>query len=816
MLSNGGNITLGGGLNGTDYAVGTATSAMPTYGPNAKYKGVFLQAATLNAGGGNISIKGKGWQGANWNDLAADYYAIGVDVVGYTAGSSISTTGNGTITIDGVGGVNYDNTTQSVGINLYSGATANSLSTVNGALTLLGTNGSGTSRLSAGIAVDGGLVNISSTTGTIGFTADSVSLISGTNVSGGGKLVIQPRTAGTTIGLGTGSGTLSLASSLFSGGTRVFADGFSEITIGNSTAGNLTVGGALAFTDSTILQTNGNITLNAGASITNSQAAGNMVLAATGNFINNTTGTTALTTTGSTGRWLVYSAAPTNDVFGTLDSANGAVWNASYATMAPSAVTATGNRYLFTGTPSVTVTASATKIYGTALTSGDVLALSSSAGGSAVYTLPNLSDVFSVNPVATSSGLAATASVGGGPYAITVAPGTSNGSYSVTYGTPGTITVTPKALTVTGTTVANKVYDGGLVATLSGGSLVGVINSDTVSLAQAGSFASKNVANGISVTAADTLSGPQANNYMLTQPTSLTANITPKAITMTGLAANDKVYDGNTTAVVTGTAALSGSEAVGTGTTVDGKWYVGDTVSITGPPGLAAYGTFNSKNVAEANNVTFSGLSLTGAQAGNYTLTVQSPATAHITPKTVTLLASKTYDGTTNVAVTNWGQVNTGVGSETLSLNHGLAAFDSANAGNRTVQVGSYSLANGGYGGLASNYLLSGTSASANATISKAELKVVANNDAKFYGLADASGYYGVTYAGFVSGESASTLTTAPTVTRSNSSTQIAGTYTGVLVAAGGAATNYSFTYVNGNYTIVPAGQLLEIGRAHV
>ena len=29
VLSNGGNITLGGGLNGTDYAVGTATSSMP-------------------------------------------------------------------------------------------------------------------------------------------------------------------------------------------------------------------------------------------------------------------------------------------------------------------------------------------------------------------------------------------------------------------------------------------------------------------------------------------------------------------------------------------------------------------------------------------------------------------------------------------------------------------------------------------------------------------------------------------------------------------------------------------------------------------
>ena len=36
-----------------------------------------------------------------------------------------------------------------------------------------------------------------------------------------------------------------------------------------------------------------------------------------------------------------------------------------------------------------------------------------------------------------------------------------------------------------------------------------------------------------------------------------------------------------------------------------------------------------------------------------------------------------------------------------------------------------------------------------------------------------------------------------------------AGSYTGVLVPSGAAATNYSFSYVNGNYTIVGANELL-------
>jgi hypothetical protein len=346
------------------------------------------------------------------------------------------------------------------------------------------------------------------------------------------------------------------------------------------------------------------------------------------------------------------------------------------------------------------VAASGTKVYGTTLVSADVLSLSSSASGGSVYTLPTLADVFSALPTAASSGFASSASVSGGPYAITVTPGTSRSGYTVTYNTPGTVSVTAKTLTVSGTSVANKVYDGGLVATLSGGSLVGIINSDAVSLVQAGSFASKNVANGIAITAADSLTGVNASNYSLTQPTGLTANITPKSITMSGLSANDKVYDGNTTAIALGTAALSASEAAGTGSSIDGKWYVGDTVSITGPP----VGTFNSKNVAEANSVTFSGLALTGAQAANYTLTVQSAATAHITPKTVTLLASKTYDGTVDLT---GSQVTMGaaVGSEVLSYTG--AAANSAHVGTLGKYISSITLADGGTGAtasLASNY----------------------------------------------------------------------------------------------------------------
>src|SRR5262249_30207730 len=117
-------------------------------------------------------------------------------------------------------------------------------------------------------------------------------------------------------------------------------------------------------------------------------------------------------------------------------------------------------------------------------------------------------------------------------------------------------------------------------------------------------------------------------------------------------APESKVYDGTTVASVSGTAGLQAAEAPGAGTTADGKPYTGDAVSISG----TASGTYNSKDVATATTVTFSGLSLSGAQAGDYTLTIQNSVAATITPKplTVTALsvpASKVYDGTTAATV---------------------------------------------------------------------------------------------------------------------------------------------------------------------
>ena len=74
-----------------------------------------------------------------------------------------------------------------------------------------------------------------------------------------------------------------------------------------------------------------------------------------------------------------------------------------------------------------------------------------------------------------------------------------------------------------------------------------------------GTFASKDVANGITVTTSGfTISGAQAGDYSLTQPTTA-ANITPYGLTVSGVTANNKVYDNTTTATLnTGSASLVG------------------------------------------------------------------------------------------------------------------------------------------------------------------------------------------------------------------------------------------------------------------
>ncbi len=190
-------------------------------------------------------------------------------------------------------------------------------------------------------------------------------------------------------------------------------------------------------------------------------------------------------------------------------------------------------------------------------------------------------------------------------------------------------TVNQAVLTVSGITAANKVYNASTTATLntSGATLVGVIGGDTVTLntsAASGTFASKNVGTGITVTVAGLMiGGAQASDYTLIQPTT-TANITPAPLTITALT-NTKVYDGTTSA-----AAIP---------TVNGLVASDSVTNLSETYDTPAVGTGKTLSVA-------SYLVNDGNNGKNYTVTLVANHTGVITASTTTAVFIKTDTAT--------------------------------------------------------------------------------------------------------------------------------------------------------------------------
>jgi hypothetical protein len=121
-----------------------------------------------------------------------------------------------------------------------------------------------------------------------------------------------------------------------------------------------------------------------------------------------------------------------------------------------------------------------------------------------------------------------------GPYQIGKGTLSAGSNYAITY-VAANLTITPKALTISGLTAQPKTYDGTLAATITGtATLFGKIGSDDVALVgkASGTFASKNVGTGRSVMVGGlTLAGTTARNYTLS-PLVLSANIVPRELTV--------------------------------------------------------------------------------------------------------------------------------------------------------------------------------------------------------------------------------------------------------------------------------------------
>ncbi|MEE1943970.1 MBG domain-containing protein [Pedobacter sp. KR3-3] len=119
-----------------------------------------------------------------------------------------------------------------------------------------------------------------------------------------------------------------------------------------------------------------------------------------------------------------------------------------------------------------------------------------------------------------------------------------------------------------------------------------------------------------------------------------------------------------------------------------------------------------------------------------------------------------------------------------------------AYAGNAqgAINAGTYSITPGGL--TSANYQLNFVSGTL--TVNKVALTAKADDKARCFGQQNPA--FTITYSGFVNGESASALGTAPSVTTPANASSPAGGY--ALTVAGGLATNYTFQYQNGTLTI--------------
>ncbi|MFC3609212.1 two-partner secretion domain-containing protein [Stutzerimonas tarimensis] len=182
---------------------------------------------------------------------------------------------------------------------------------------------------------------------------------------------------------------------------------------------------------------------------------------------------------------------------------------------------------------------------------------------------------------------------------------------------------------------------------------------------------------------ADGENGGKAANYSFASDTYATsARITPKALDAADLLAlaDDKIYDGSAAA----SARITSSNALVLGDIAKGLGFT--------------YGAaqFDDANAASGKTVTLSGLGLTGAGAGNYSLAIDSLTTsADIAPRAVTLTGTSTDTGTQQVGAAALALGNL-VAGDSVGLS-GSASLQSQNLGSNTLDTGNLALDNPNY-----------------------------------------------------------------------------------------------------------------------
>ena len=378
--------------------------------------------------------------------------------------------------------------------------------------------------------------------------------------------------------------------------------------------------------------------------------------------------------------------------------------------------------------------------------------------------------------------------VGAGSTTITASQA-GNLSYNPATPVNQVLLVNQKTLTISGASANNKIYDGNNLATISGGSLVGVVGIDDVSFSGNGTFDTANVGTAKTVTGTLLLTGTKAPNYILTQPI-LSADILAKELTISGISILNKQYDTTTTATIAGTPSLVG--------VVSGD---GLNVSLAGSP----VANFSDSAVGTNKSVTVSGYSITGSAAGNYLLTQPSGFVATITVKILTIVGltadNKIYDRTTSATLTGTASLSGIISGDEANISLDgtpSATFSTFAVGtSKPVTVLGYSISGASLG----NYSLSSLVLTANILKKDVSINGASANDKTYDGNATAT--LNGTLNGVISPD-AVTLTLSGTFLDANVGTNK--TVTSTSSISGTDSSNYNLVQPTGLTASITAG----------
>jgi filamentous hemagglutinin family protein len=326
------------------------------------------------------------------------------------------------------------------------------------------------------------------------------------------------------------------------------------------------------------------------------------------------------------------------------------------------AVSATGANKVYDGSTNAAVT------YGDDRVAGDVLSFN----GTASFADKNAATGKTVNV----SGIAVT--------------GADAGNYTFNTSATTAADITARALAVSATG-ANKVYDGSTNAAVTYGD--DRVAGDVLSFNGTASFADKNAATGKTVNVSGiAVTGADAGNYTFNTSATTAADITARAITVSGITANTKVYDSTTSATLN------------LGAVNFGGIISGDTIGITTG---SISGSFTDKNVGINKAVNLFGVSLSGADADNYTLSGIAGVAGTITKLNLAVggitAQNKVYDANTSATLAGTATIAALAGDNINIGGIGNGVFANKDVGeNKIVTVSGYTVS----GADAGNYNL--------------------------------------------------------------------------------------------------------------